>query len=332
MKKLTIALALILCLLMCVFCFASCKKKNKTTNETTAATTVEATTAHVHTPAADFTVDQQPTCVRAGSKSKHCTVCNEIITETVTSVPATGEHTVEEWTETPSTLIRAGSKTGTCTVCHQPVTETFEKTEPIIYLTNWDDATRMADPNSILNPDYTNDKPTEHYIFGVKKNVKSIIGNDGIFYPTEENDKGNDLLIEFSFLYNDTVAANASGDGTIAVMYVENNNVFNVDLKSGKITAKERTGDAYILPTPEDIAADASVKQVAIGEYGWHRFAARIHEDAKIEADAVVYTVTASAYLDGVKIFEVDKTTWATQNFAGNYTGLLYTAEIEEGA
>ena len=38
----------------------------------------------------DYTIDKQPTCTEKGSKSKHCTRCNEIIPETVTEIPALG--------------------------------------------------------------------------------------------------------------------------------------------------------------------------------------------------------------------------------------------------
>ena len=141
---------------------------------------------------------------------------------------------------------------------------------------------------------------------------------------------GNDLLIEFSFLYNSTMA-NASQDGTLAVMYIENNNLFNVNLKTGKITASERAGDVFVYPTPEAIALDSSVKTVDIGEYGWHRFSVRIHEDAVNNAGEVEYTVIATAYLDGVKVLELDKTAYALSKHNGStgYTGLLYTATVE---
>ena len=38
----------------------------------------------------EYVVDKQPTCTTAGSRSKHCTRCGEIIEETVEAIPATG--------------------------------------------------------------------------------------------------------------------------------------------------------------------------------------------------------------------------------------------------
>ena len=332
MKKLTIALALILCLVLCLFAFASCGKKKAAETEapgtsgTTGTTGATGTTAHAHVPAENYTTDKEATCGADGSESKHCTVCDEIIASTVRAIPATEKHTAGAWTQTVApSLIAEGAKTTTCTVCGADMEESIDKTEPIVYVTNWDDATRKANPNSILNPDYTTNKPDEHYIFGVQKHVQNLVGNGVNFYPTDENDEGNDLLVEFSFLYNETMA-NATGDATLAAMYVENNNVFNVDLKTGKITATKRTGDERLFE-----ADNAVSHEVPIGAYGWHRFGMRIHETATNVAGEVKYTVTATAYLDGAKILVMDKTTWATQNFTGDYTGLLYTATIEGG-
>ena len=319
MKKLTIALALILCLVLCLFAFASCGKKKGGTATDAATEPATTTTAHSHMPASTYTVDKEPTCGDAGSESKHCTVCGEIIASTVRTIQPTGNHTAGAWANTTApTLIAEGQDTTTCTVCGTEMTRPVDKTEPIVYVSNWDLETRKANAYTISNPDDSTVKT-----FGVKKSVKSIAGTNA-FYPTEDNEEGNDLLIEFSFLYNDTMAN--VDDGVLAAMYVENNNVFNVDLKTGKITATMRTGDVRLFE------ADGTVNhEVAIGEYGWHRFGMRIHEDVANVAGEVKYTVTATAYLDGAKILAVDKTAWATKNFSGDYTGLLYTAEIVEG-
>ena len=84
MKK--VALALILCLVLTVFAFASCGKGEKTdttadpTSPATPAATDPApgtTTAHVHIPADDYSIDEKPTCAWPGSQSRHCTVCDD---------------------------------------------------------------------------------------------------------------------------------------------------------------------------------------------------------------------------------------------------------------
>ena len=215
----------------------------------------------------------------------------------------------EDYTETKAaTLLEAGKKIDHCSICGE-TRETAVAEEPIVYLTNWDDATRNANPYSIENPD--DHKNT----FGFVEHVVNVRGDDHFF-------GGKDLLIEFSFLYNETMA-NASQDGTLTVMYIENNNLFNVNMKTGKINATDRTGDVVLYKADES-------GQIPIGEYGWHRFAVRIHQDAVNNEGTVQYTVIATAYLDGVKILEVDKTTYALSKHNGStgYTGLLYTASI----
>ena len=216
----------------------------------------------------------------------------------------------EDYTVTKeATLLEDGEKIDHCKICGETrFTEVAE--EPIVYLTNWDAATRDANPYSIENPD--DHKNT----FGFKEHLVNVKGEDH-FYD------GKDLLVEFSFLYNETMA-NASQDGTLTVMYIENNNLFNVNMKTGKITATGRTGDVVLYKADES-------GQIPIGEYGWHRFSVRIHEDAVNNDGTVTYTVIATAYLDGVKILEVDKTAYALSKHNGStgYTGLLYTATVE---
>ena len=209
-----------------------------------------------------------------------------------------------------ATLLEAGTKAKYCAKCGERMETEAIPYEPIVYLTNWDAAARAASPYSIDNPDDHKDT------FGFKEAIKDVRGEDH-FYD------GKDLLIEFSFLYNETMA-NASSDGTLTVMYIENNNLFNINMKTGKIDATNRTGDVVLYK------ADESGK-IPIGEYGWHRFAVRIHQDAVNNAGEVQYSVIATAYLDGVKILEVDKTTYALSKHNGGtgYTGLLYTATVE---
>jgi len=72
---------------------------------------------HEHVYSESFTVDVEPTCIAAGSKSRHCTVegCTAKTEETV--IPATGEHSyAEEFTvDQAATCTAAGSKSRHCT-------------------------------------------------------------------------------------------------------------------------------------------------------------------------------------------------------------------------
>ena len=69
--------------------------------------------SHLYSP--DWTVDVAPTCTEAGSKSYHCTYCDNM-TE-ITEIPALG-HTPGEWIiDAEPTLDADGSKHKECTVC-----------------------------------------------------------------------------------------------------------------------------------------------------------------------------------------------------------------------
>ena len=80
-----------------------------------------------HDFAAEFTVDVEPTCATVGSKSKHCSRCNEK-TE-VTEIPMVN-HTWDAGTVTrEATETTEGEKTYTCTVCGKTNTEVIPKKE-----------------------------------------------------------------------------------------------------------------------------------------------------------------------------------------------------------
>lgn len=80
-----------------------------------------------HEFAADYTVDVEPTCAMVGSKSKHCSRCNEK-TE-VTEIPMVN-HTWDAGTVTKEpTETTEGEKTYTCTVCGKTNTEVIPKKE-----------------------------------------------------------------------------------------------------------------------------------------------------------------------------------------------------------
>ena len=186
----------------------------------------------------------------------------------------------------------------------------------IEYHSNWDIETRNASDYSIQNPDYSGNN--DYKTFGIKKDVRTLWSGSNRYFPKDTNNyAGNDLLIEFSFLYNDTMS-NAS-DGTLTVMYIQNNNVFNINLKTGLISNNERSGDVVLYK------ADDS-GNIPIGGYGWHRFGVRIHQNP-INANGVEdYQIVATAYLDGEKILEVDKTAYAKTK-TGDYTGKLFNLE-----
>ena len=69
-----------------------------------------------------FTVDEEPTCIKTGLKSRHCTRCDEITD--ITEMPVS-DHAYGEWiiTEEP-TCTTEGTREKVCAVCEDKITET----------------------------------------------------------------------------------------------------------------------------------------------------------------------------------------------------------------
>ena len=69
----------------------------------------------------EFTVDKAASCTEKGEKSIHCTRCD--VRDQVTEIPAL-EHKYGDWkVKTEATCTEAGSRTKTCSVCGDVVTE-----------------------------------------------------------------------------------------------------------------------------------------------------------------------------------------------------------------
>ena len=270
--------------------------------------TVESIAMVAHTPAAEYTIDVAPTCVATGSESKHCTVCNASVVETARVVAIDPDaHNVASWTTTVQpTLLADGTKSGECTLCH----DTIYGTVP------------YAGPTILQSSDKT--KGT----WDVRPTFQSLRGEDH-FYPAASNGyEGNDLLIEFSILWNDTMETVYGAGSTFDIGVNDGSDIANIDLQSatsGNFSAKEREGTTYIYPTPAAIAEDASVKHPSIGADGWHRVGVRVHQEAaKVDA-SVQYTYIITIYLDGEMILKYDSSAWATVTPGA----LLFTATIE---
>ena len=269
--------------------------------------TVESISMIAHTPAAEYTVDTAPTCVAAGSESKHCTVCGASVVETARAIAIDpNAHNVASWTTTVQpTLLADGTKSGECTLCHDTVYGVVAYGGPTI----------------------VNSSSKTKGSWSVSRTYKSIRGSKQ-YYPDASNGyAGNDLLMEFSILWNDTLESVYGSGSTIDIGTWDGYDIANIDLQSatpGNFSAKERAGILYIDPTPAEIETDASVKHPNIGADGWHRIGVRVHEEAANVDDAVEYTYIVTIYLDGEQILKYDLSAWATTN----QDALLYTAEI----
>ena len=231
MKKSYLTLALLLCLVLCVFAFASCNKDKKGASSTTAATTAPApvgTTGHVHTPAADYTVDVQPTCAYPGSKSYHCTVCEQIIPETVAEVPALPHTPDSDYTIlAPATCANVGYKVYLCAVCGATMDDTIEEI-PVNNNAHVVEEWTVTEEATLLHPtgsrygfctacnqniveetaflpsvydvsDYANNPGG--LTFPLSRYLKADVLDGDHFYPTDTNPAGKDFVFEMASIF-----------------------------------------------------------------------------------------------------------------------------------
>ncbi len=293
-----------------------------------------------HTPADNYTIDLKPNCTEVGYKSKHCTVCGAICTETIEVIDADpSRHVVEEWTvTTPVTMFnQTGARTGECTVCHDPVNEvlTFEPT--VLVCT---DTTSSA-------------YATEGVAFA------DILG-DKHFYPTNEDPTGNDLLIEYSVLFNETMLdlyedTNNAPYITARLFRSEPilywspaNNIGYSDCKyaggfewmgnfSTPISDAEVTTPATMCGVNPNYSDYPNIGGADPDnpEWGWHRIQIRVHQALKDEAAvksgvaggtyASDYVATVTVYIDGTAAFKLSTGTKGLQNIENN----LFLAEAD---
>ena len=329
--------ALLLALAMLATLFAGCGSEPAKPADTTAVpartnpanqaqtepvTEPETEPPHEHVAAEEYTVDVKQTCLAAGSKSLHCTICNEVIPGTEIEIPAEPDnHTVNflDWVENPAPAFwRTGSRSGVCSVCGKTITEELELTTPEVYVSDWEPADRTGKAYA----------KGSQFMYAAK--IAETVYDS--FYPTDEDPDGLDLFVEFSFLWNDTLRGLG---GDLAVMHIEDYNLFNINLGTGLISSRERDGDVYVYPSADEIRQSPELGQISIGEYGWHRIGVRIHQESILENGEFKNLYLASLYLDGEMILSVDKTKWV---FEGSYgkdrtvsDARLYVAELING-
>ena len=373
MKK---TLALILMLVMVAFAFASCGKKaadattgnqatapattasgdsTKASQTTGTATQPEATEPdatepeatepeatepeatepevteppHEHTPDAEWTVIDEPTCSTPGKKVLYCEECGEEIDED--EIPIDPEaHKVDEWTvtEAANMLNPTDSRTGDCILCGAKVVEELTYEGPTIKEFN---------------------STSERYGMAEVK-IEDVRG-DKHFYPTEENPEGNDLYVEFSILWNESVLNfDASNNPYMVGRFYDGKPFYYFSPVSGMsysdaqfsgafewmgnfatpISDSEVTTPATMCggnPNYSDYPNIAGTDE-ANPEYGWHRFGLRYHLellDGKTGADLKDYVGIATAYVDGVAIFKLSTGSDGMQN----WESMLFKAESD---
>ena len=328
MKKLTLTIALVLCLVLCAFAFASCGKKgaDATTAEqataagTTAAQTTAGTTAaptaaptqapHVHTPEDHYTVDLKPTCTTPGEQSYYCLECGEKIAGTTVPIPIDPDaHKIPSWTVTePVDMFHVtGSREGVCSICDQPVVEEL-KFEPTI------------ETFTLASGQYNTEKV---YFADVR--------GDKHFYPTESDPDGNDLLVEFSILWNESILNfDPSADCYMCGRFEGGKPLYYFSPVVGCPTSDAAVAGAFEwMGNFKTTVSDAEVTTPATmmapssnyadypningtdpdhPEYGWHRIGVRYHFellDGKTGAELADYRGTVTVYLDGTAIYKL---------------------------
>ena len=338
MKRLTLTIALVLCLVLCAFAFASCGKKKAaaTTAEqataaattagqaTAAATTAPATTAastqppHVHTPEDHYTVDLKPTCSTPGEQSYYCEECGEKIAETTVPIPIDPDaHKINSWNVTdPVNMFHVtGSREGVCTICDQTIVEEL-KFEPTI------------ETFTAASGKYNTE--TVYY--------KDVLG-DKHFYPTESDPDGNDLLVEFSILWNETIENfDSTADCYMCGRFEGGKPLYYFSPVVGCPTSDAAVAGAFEwmgnfkttvsddeVTTPATMMAPSSNyadypnimgPDEANPEMGWHRIGIRYHfelRDGMTGADMTDYVGIVTVYLDGTAIYKLSTGTLGMQ-------------------
>ena len=197
-----------------------------------------------------------------------------------------------------ASLYNRGMRSGTCISCGETVKEVYGKTS--------------ADVNKY------NETEKGGTSYSDKLNVANdILGAGKHFYPHAENgNAGRDLYVEFSFLYNETLANNTAG--YLDLFRFENDDeanghtIFYLNLKNG----------GFILGTEDPTDPEAEIK-ATLGEYGWHRIGLKLHQEASINNGFVIHTATATLYLDGT-----EAVSYNANLYADTYTNFIYTATL----
>jgi len=139
-----------------------------------------------HEPEDEYEIESEPTCSTEGEKVLYCAQCGEELERVEIEIDPDA-HVVREWeTDAPTLLKQTGSERGVCAFCGEEIEHelTFE---PYIY-------------SSKLK----NGKYADSASYAIGKKAVDIRG-DKHFAPSEEDDDGNDLWFEYTFLWNDTL-------------------------------------------------------------------------------------------------------------------------------
>ncbi|MBR5044159.1 MAG: hypothetical protein IKX66_02315, partial [Clostridia bacterium] len=218
-------------------------------------------------------------------------------------------HKIPSWTVTePVDMFHVtGSREGVCSICDQPVVEEL-KFEPTI------------ETFTLASGQYNTEKV---YFADVR--------GDKHFYPTESDPDGNDLLVEFSILWNESILNfDPSADCYMCGRFEGGKPLYYFSPVVGCPTSDAAVAGAFEwMGNFKTTVSDAEVTTPATmmapssnyadypningtdpdhPEYGWHRIGVRYHFellDGKTGAERADYRGTVTVYLDGTAIYKL---------------------------
>ena len=240
------------------------------------------------------TADTNPTCTEEGIKSIKCYRCQAKQPGSEEAIPATG-HSAVPVVVTP-TFFSEGLAEGPCESCNEIQSYTVPKTEVKLNVIN-----------------------TSHNKNNIPQQTASIADalGDKSFLPTNSDGTGaNDLYLEFSILWNDTMSSiqgSGIGFGSIA-------NSADVDEEDASIIKpfswlyynssarwcpfvggfEFSEGQCIEGPVWKENSTSRDDFTIIEGLDGWHRIGLKYHQEFQVSGGKVVSEyVTVTVYVDG---------------------------------
>ena len=230
----------------------------------------------------------------------------------------------DEWVVVKeASLLEEGMRAKFCKNCGERM-----ETEAIEYVPY------VYNPADLDSYTYNNDKG----MLLITKTLPDILNGDH-FYPTEENPQGKDLYFEMSILWNETMANFGNdaflfclnyqgGNGNTFFYFYPKNDAPSAWCKfAGGFDYGCGKGDTPIISGPSGVQGGVKADYPNLGEYGWHKVGVRVHQEATLDGDNVVYSGVSTLYIDGAAVWKVD----LNMDKVNTNKNLLYTATNNNG-
>lgn len=185
------------------------------------------------------------------------------------------------------------------------------------------------------------------FVLGLSKTYQAIQGSNH-FYPSSYavGAQGNDLLFEYSFLWNPTLYNDYNPEIKVTTLRINDTNRVNlycVYTEDNYSTYCPYVGAFdYFSEYPNSAAcvqygpnggySSSPHPQNAypyIGNFGWHRLGVRMHQEvASVSGSNVTYSGYSELYVDGVRVWKI---ALAVNGVLKNKNLLLFTATASNG-